>query len=169
VQFSSSEGEHRYADLVRVADRTIVGLDFDGTLSPIVDDPGRARIHPEAAEVLIELAPQVAAAEGWKVRGNPRRKLTITTANGRTLTLAPLSKPAAQPRNRAPRARSPRRRRIRSSSAASRDGPESDSDPLSPRPARAGLEAVLFPRRLPRTLPRTRADRGRVGVRKEGA
>ena len=61
MHFSSLEGEHRYADLVRVADRTIVGLDFDGTLSPIVDDPARAHIHPEAAEVLIELAPQVGA------------------------------------------------------------------------------------------------------------
>jgi hypothetical protein len=97
----------------------------------------------------IELVPEVAAAEGWKVRGNPRRKLTITTANGRTMTLAPRVKPAPQPRNRGPRARSPRRRKIRSTAAASRDGPESDSDPLSPRPARAGLEAVLFPAASP--------------------
>ena len=72
MQFSSSEGEHRYADLVRVADRTIVGLDFDGTLSPIVDDPARARIHPEAAEVLIELAPQIAAIA--VITGRPARQ-----------------------------------------------------------------------------------------------
>ena len=72
MQFSSSEGEHRYADLVRVAERTIVGLDFDGTLSPIVDDPTRAKIHPEAADVLIELAPQVAAIA--VITGRPARQ-----------------------------------------------------------------------------------------------
>ena len=72
MQFSSSEGEHRYADLVRVADRTIVGLDFDGTLSPIVDDPTRAKIHPAAAEVLIELAPHVAAIA--VITGRPARQ-----------------------------------------------------------------------------------------------
>ncbi len=72
MQFSSLEGEHRYADLVRVADRTIIGLDFDGTLSPIVDDPTRAQIHPEAAEVLVELAPQVAAIA--VITGRPARQ-----------------------------------------------------------------------------------------------
>jgi len=72
VQFSSSEGEHRYADLVRVAERTIVGLDFDGTLSPIVDDPTRAKIHPDAADVLIDLAPHVAAIA--VITGRPARQ-----------------------------------------------------------------------------------------------
>ncbi len=66
------EGEHRYANLVRVADRAIIGLDFDGTLSPIVDDPARAHIHPEAAEVLVELAPQVAAIA--VITGRPARQ-----------------------------------------------------------------------------------------------
>ena len=72
MQFSSLEGEHRYADLVRVADRTIIGLDFDGTLSPIVDDPTRARIHPDAAAVLVELAPRVAAIA--VITGRPARQ-----------------------------------------------------------------------------------------------
>jgi trehalose 6-phosphate phosphatase len=72
VQFSSLEGEHRYADLVRVAAHTIVGLDFDGTLSPIVDDPTRAHIHPDAAEALIELAPQVGAIA--VITGRPARQ-----------------------------------------------------------------------------------------------
>lgn len=72
MQFSSLEGEHRYADLIRVADRTIVGLDFDGTLAPIVDDPTRAHIHPDAAEVLVELAPQVAAIA--VITGRPARQ-----------------------------------------------------------------------------------------------
>ncbi|MDF5757834.1 trehalose-phosphatase [Spongiactinospora sp. TRM90649] len=33
----------------------VVGLDFDGTLSPIVPDPASARVHPDAPAVLAEL------------------------------------------------------------------------------------------------------------------
>ena len=33
------EGEERYAELVARAADVVVGLDFDGTLAPIVDDP----------------------------------------------------------------------------------------------------------------------------------
>jgi trehalose 6-phosphate phosphatase len=33
----------------------VVGLDFDGTLSPIVPDPADARVHPEIPAVLVEL------------------------------------------------------------------------------------------------------------------
>jgi trehalose 6-phosphate phosphatase len=72
VQFSSREGEHRYADLVRVADRTVIGLDFDGTLAPIVDDPNRAHIHPDASEVLVDLAPHVGAIA--VITGRPARQ-----------------------------------------------------------------------------------------------
>ena len=72
MQFSSIEGEQRYADLVRVASRTVVGLDFDGTLAPIVDDPGRAHIHPEASEVLVDLAHEVAAIA--VITGRPARQ-----------------------------------------------------------------------------------------------
>jgi len=39
----------------------VIGLDFDGTLSPIVPDPSDAVIHPRAAEVLGELGGHVAA------------------------------------------------------------------------------------------------------------
>ncbi|WP_442945984.1 trehalose-phosphatase [Nonomuraea sp. LPB2021202275-12-8] len=39
----------------------VIGLDFDGTLSPIVPDPAAARIHPEAAAVLGELGEHVRA------------------------------------------------------------------------------------------------------------
>ncbi|MGW7524802.1 trehalose-phosphatase [Streptomyces sp. NPDC054783] len=38
-----------------------VGLDFDGTLAPIVADPERARAHPEAVPALAALAPRVAS------------------------------------------------------------------------------------------------------------
>jgi len=39
----------------------VVGLDFDGTLSPIVADPRRAYAHPGAAPVLRRLAPRLCA------------------------------------------------------------------------------------------------------------
>lgn len=61
MEFISASGEDRYAALVRAARESVIGLDLDGTLSPIVDDPTQARIHPDAAEVLTDLAAQVAA------------------------------------------------------------------------------------------------------------
>lgn len=72
MRFTSDEGEQRYDALVRVAARTVIGLDFDGTLSPIVDDPTRAHIHPEARDVLVALAEQVAAIA--VVTGRPARQ-----------------------------------------------------------------------------------------------
>ncbi|WP_308164756.1 trehalose-phosphatase [Nonomuraea sediminis] len=39
----------------------VIGLDFDGTLAPIVPDPAAARIHPEAPAVLAELGRHVGA------------------------------------------------------------------------------------------------------------
>ncbi|MER6946600.1 trehalose-phosphatase [Nonomuraea sp. NPDC000554] len=39
----------------------VIGLDFDGTLSPIVPDPASARIHPQAAAVLADLGRYVCA------------------------------------------------------------------------------------------------------------
>jgi trehalose 6-phosphate phosphatase len=61
MELTSDDARQRYADLVAVLGSSVVGLDFDGTLSPIVEDPTRARIHPEAAAVLEELAAHVAA------------------------------------------------------------------------------------------------------------
>jgi trehalose 6-phosphate phosphatase len=72
VEFTSPEGERRYAALVRVAAATAVGLDFDGVLSPIVEDPTEAHIHPEAREVLVALAEQVAAVA--VITGRPARQ-----------------------------------------------------------------------------------------------
>ncbi|MDN4174632.1 trehalose-phosphatase [Nocardioides sp. SOB77] len=72
MEFTSPEGERRYAALVRAADRAVVGLDFDGTLSPIVDDPTQAHIHPDAPEVLVDLAEVVAAVA--VVTGRPARQ-----------------------------------------------------------------------------------------------
>nr|WP_218910142.1 trehalose-phosphatase [Nocardioides thalensis] len=72
VEFSSLEGEHRYAAVVRAASRTVVGLDFDGTLAPIVDDPTRAHIHPDASDTLVDLAAEVAAIA--VITGRPARQ-----------------------------------------------------------------------------------------------
>lgn len=72
MKFSSIEGEHRYANVVRVASRTVIGLDFDGTLAPIVDDPTLAHIHPDASDVLVEVAAEVAAIA--VITGRPARQ-----------------------------------------------------------------------------------------------
>ena len=71
MEFTAPEGEHRYDAFVRVARRAVVGLDFDGTLAPIVDDPEQAHIHPEAAEVLVDLAAEIAAVA--VIIGRPAR------------------------------------------------------------------------------------------------
>ncbi|MFF5483430.1 trehalose-phosphatase [Streptomyces sp. NPDC012935] len=41
--------------------RSLIALDFDGTLAPIVPDPEKARAHPDAVPALAALAPKVAA------------------------------------------------------------------------------------------------------------
>jgi trehalose 6-phosphate phosphatase len=73
VRFTSPDAEQRYDELVAVADRAVVGLDFDGTLAPIVDDPDSAHIHPDAGEVLLELSQVVRAVA--VVTGRPARKV----------------------------------------------------------------------------------------------
>jgi trehalose 6-phosphate phosphatase len=73
VRFTSADAEQRYAALVAVAGSTVVGLDFDGTLAPIVDDPDSAHIHPDAPEVLLDLSSAVRAIA--VVTGRPARKV----------------------------------------------------------------------------------------------
>jgi len=63
----------RYDALLAVAGEVLVGLDFDGTLSPIVADPTRAAIHPDGPRVLAALAPQVGAVV--VVTGRPARQV----------------------------------------------------------------------------------------------
>jgi trehalose 6-phosphate phosphatase len=72
MEFTSSSGQERYDAFVAVASRSIVGLDFDGTLAPIVDDPADARIHPDAADVLVELADVVCSIA--VITGRPARQ-----------------------------------------------------------------------------------------------
>jgi trehalose 6-phosphate phosphatase len=71
VRFTSEDAERRYAALVAVAGSAVVGLDFDGTLAPIVDDPDSAHIHPDAPEVLLDLSSVVRAVA--VVTGRPVR------------------------------------------------------------------------------------------------
>jgi trehalose 6-phosphate phosphatase len=62
-----------YDAVVGVADGLLVALDFDGTLSPIVDDPEVALIHPRAHDVLVALAERVRAIA--VVTGRPARQV----------------------------------------------------------------------------------------------
>ncbi|SFC89476.1 trehalose 6-phosphate phosphatase [Nocardioides terrae] len=73
MDFASPDAEQRYDALVAVASGLIVACDFDGTLSPIVDDPTQAHIHPDAGEVLSALAPKVLAIA--IVTGRPARQV----------------------------------------------------------------------------------------------
>ena len=72
MEFTSAEAERRFAGLAAAASRTVVGLDFDGVLSPIVEDPSEAHIHPGARDVLVELAQVVRAVA--VVTGRPARQ-----------------------------------------------------------------------------------------------
>ncbi|MEU9170828.1 trehalose-phosphatase [Streptomyces sp. NPDC048420] len=47
--------------LLAAPHRAVIGLDFDGTLAPIVADPEQARAHPDAVAALAALAPKVAS------------------------------------------------------------------------------------------------------------
>ena len=73
MKLASPDAEQRYDALVAAAAGLVVACDFDGTLSPIVDDPTRAHIHPDAREVLVALAEKVLAIA--VVTGRPARHL----------------------------------------------------------------------------------------------
>jgi trehalose 6-phosphate phosphatase len=73
MEFTSPEGEQKYAALAAAASQAVVALDFDGTLAPIVDDPARAHIHPDAPEVLVALAEHVRAVA--VITGRPARQV----------------------------------------------------------------------------------------------
>jgi trehalose 6-phosphate phosphatase len=73
MEFNSATGGERYAAVVRSRDRLLVGLDFDGTLAPIVEDPAAAAIHRDGREVLTGLADQVRAVA--VVTGRPVRQV----------------------------------------------------------------------------------------------
>ncbi len=72
MDFASDLSKRRYDELVTSAERAVVGLDFDGTLAPIVEDPKDAHIHPDAGAALVELAPLIEAVA--VVTGRPVRQ-----------------------------------------------------------------------------------------------
>lgn len=73
MEFLTADGAQRYAALVRAGDRLVVGLDFDGTLAPIVEDPARAHIHADGPAVLERLSDRVRAIA--VVTGRPARQV----------------------------------------------------------------------------------------------
>jgi trehalose 6-phosphate phosphatase len=73
MQFCSAVGADEYDAVVRAGRRLLVALDFDGTLSPIVDDPDVAHIHPDAGEVLDGLAAEVRTIA--VITGRPARQV----------------------------------------------------------------------------------------------
>ncbi|MFT4010263.1 MAG: trehalose-phosphatase [Nocardioidaceae bacterium] len=71
MQFASRLAQQRFDDLVADAAQAVVGLDFDGVLAPIIDEPDQAHIHPRGPETLIRLADvvkQVAVITGRPAR-----------------------------------------------------------------------------------------------------
>lgn len=71
--FRTEQAQQRYDAVVALAREVVVGLDFDGTLSPIVEDPRQALIHPEAPETLAALATAVRAVV--VITGRPARQV----------------------------------------------------------------------------------------------
>jgi trehalose 6-phosphate phosphatase len=71
-QPTTAAGRVGLAALLAEPGAALLGLDFDGTLAPIVDDPAQAHIHPDAGDVLVDLAGQVLAVA--VVTGRPARQ-----------------------------------------------------------------------------------------------
>jgi trehalose 6-phosphate phosphatase len=61
VTRSSPAGAAALAAIKERAANAVIALDFDGTISPIVEDPAAARAHPGAPGALARLAPLVNA------------------------------------------------------------------------------------------------------------
>ncbi len=59
AQTASDAAAERWSSVVERLDRCLVCLDFDGTLSRIVDDPSEARIHPDGPDALAALGAKV--------------------------------------------------------------------------------------------------------------
>jgi trehalose 6-phosphate phosphatase len=73
MELATEQARDRYEALVARASQVVVGLDFDGTLAPIVEDPSSAVIHPDAPPALARLASVVRAVV--VVTGRPARQV----------------------------------------------------------------------------------------------
>ena len=73
MDFRTEQAHERYDAVADVAQDLVVGLDFDGTLSPIVEDPSQAVIHPDAPDALAALASAVRAVV--VITGRPARQV----------------------------------------------------------------------------------------------
>ena len=73
MEFTSDEARAHYDAVRDVLAGVVVGLDFDGTLSPIVEQPERAVIHPDAPAALAALAARVRAVV--VITGRPARQV----------------------------------------------------------------------------------------------
>ena len=71
----SDAAAERWAAVVDGLDRCLVCLDFDGTLSRIVDDPADATIHPDGPAVLAALGARVLGIA--IVTGRPARDVIV--------------------------------------------------------------------------------------------
>jgi len=56
---ATPQGRAGLRALLAAPERAVVVLDFDGTLAPIVPDPGQARAHPAAVPAMARLAPLI--------------------------------------------------------------------------------------------------------------
>jgi trehalose 6-phosphate phosphatase len=91
MEFRTEEARRQYDAVVAVAREVVVGLDFDGTLSPIVEDPAAAVIHPEGHDALVGLATRVRAVA--IVTGRPAHQVV---ALGRLDSVADALPPGAR-------------------------------------------------------------------------
>lgn len=73
MDFRTPAGARRYAAVLSAGPTTVIALDFDGTLSPIVEHPEDADIHPGVPATLVELAGKVRAIA--IVTGRPARQV----------------------------------------------------------------------------------------------
>ena len=68
----TAEGRTGLAALLAAPRRALIGLDFDGTLAPIVPDPAQARVLPAALAALRALTPLVGTVAVISGRPAPR-------------------------------------------------------------------------------------------------
>lgn len=73
MEIDSDIAKREYDAVVRAGAKLLVALDFDGTLSPIVDNPDVAHIHDRAAEILDDLSARVRTIA--VVTGRPARQV----------------------------------------------------------------------------------------------